>query len=138
MKLERFVDAQAYKYADALNEISNGKKTSHWMWFVFPQIAGLGHSEISKQYAIQNLAEAELYLSHEILGKRLIEISEVLLKIQKKTAHEIFGTPDDVKLKSCMTLFSLLKDAHPIFGQVLDKYFDGKRCSRTLKILQVV
>lgn len=138
IKLERFVEAQASDYAHALNEISNGKKIRCWMWYVFPQIAGLGHSEMSKKYAIQNLPEAELYLSHEILGKRLIEISQALLKIEKKTAREIFGSPDDVKLKSCMTLFSLSKGAHPIFGQVLVKYFDGKRCSKTLKILQAV
>lgn len=135
--LERFVEAQAYNYADAFNEISRGRKTSHWMWYIFPQIMGLGFSEMSKKYAIQNLQEAELYLSHEILGKRLVAISEALLKVEGKTAYEIFGSPDDVKLKSCMTLFSFAKNNNSVFENILDKYFDGKRCSKTLKMLQI-
>lgn len=133
--LERFVEAQADNYTHAFNEISKGRKTNHWMWYIFPQIIGLGFSETSKKYAIQNLEEAELYLSHEVLGKRLIEISEVLLKIEGKTAYEIFGNPDDMKLKSCMTLFSLTNNAKPIFKEVLEKYFRGERCPKTIKIL---
>jgi O-acetyl-ADP-ribose deacetylase len=133
--LERFVEAQAYNYTDALNEISKGRKTSHWMWYIFPQIMGLGFSEMSKKYAIQNLQEAEIYLSHEILGKRLIAISEALLKVDGKTAYGIFGSPDDIKLKSCMTLFSFASNATPIFNEVLEKYFQGERCSKTIEIL---
>lgn len=133
--LERFVEAQAYNYADAFNEISKGRKTSHWMWYIFPQIIGLGFREMSKKYAIQDLQEAEFYLTHEVLGKRLIEISEVLLKIEGKTAYEIFGSPDDMKLKSCMTLFSFTSNAKPIFKEVLEKYFQGESCSKTIQML---
>jgi O-acetyl-ADP-ribose deacetylase (regulator of RNase III)/uncharacterized protein (DUF1810 family) len=133
--LERFVEAQTYNYAYALNEISKGRKTSHWMWYIFPQIIGLGFSEMSKKYAIQDLQEAEFYISHEVLGNRLIKISEVLLKIEGKTAYEIFGSPDDMKLKYCMTLFSLTSNAKPIFKEVLEKYFQGEKCSKTIKIL---
>jgi len=133
--LERFVEAQTYNYADAFNEISKGKKTSHWMWYIFPQIRGLGFSEISKKYAIQDLQEAEFYISHEVLGSRLIKISEVLLKIEGKTVYEIFGSPDDMKLKSCMTLFSLTSNAKPIFKEVLEKYFRVEKCSKTIKTL---
>jgi O-acetyl-ADP-ribose deacetylase len=133
--LERFVEAQAYNYVDAFNEISKGRKTSHWMWYIFPQIMSLGFSEMSKKYAIQNLQEAEIYLSHEILGTRLVAICEALLKVEGKTAYEIFGNPDTIKLKSCMTLFSLASNATPIFKEVLERYFQGERCSKTLKIL---
>jgi len=133
--LERFVEAQDYKYAEAFNEIGEGRKRGHWMWYIFPQIIGLGFSETSKKYAIQNLQEAELYLSHEILGKRLVAISEILLKIEDKTAYDIFGNPDDSKLKSCMTLFSLVSNTKPIFMEVLEKYFQGEKCSKTTKIL---
>ncbi len=133
--LERFIEAQAYNYEDAFKEISKGRKTSHWMWYIFPQIIGLGFSEMSNKYAIQNLQEAEFYLSHEVLGQRLIKISEVLLKIEGKTAYDIFGSPDDIKLKSCMTLFSITSNTKPIFKEVLEKYFQGEKCSQTMKIL---
>src|ERR1043165_4082778 len=106
--LKRFEDAQESKFQNAMDEIKNGRKQSHWMWFIFPQMAGLGFSETSKFYAIKDIIEAGLYLEHKILGSRLIKISEELLKIEGKTAREIFGSPDDLKLKSCMTLFSLL------------------------------
>ena len=133
----RFVEAQAYNYANAFQEISRGRKTSHWMWYIFPQITGLGFSEMSKKYEIQDLQEAELYLSHEVLGKRLVEICEVLLEIEGLSASQIFGSPDDMKLKSCMTLFSLLKNTNSIFEKVLNKYFEGKKDSKTLKMLQI-
>ena len=135
--LGRFVEAQAYNYANAFQEISRGRKTSHWMWYIFPQITGLGFSEMSKKYEIQDLQEAELYLSHEVLGKRLVEICEVLLEIEGLSASQIFGSPDDMKLKSCMTLFSLLKNTNSIFEKVLNKYFEGKKDSKTLKMLQI-
>ena len=133
--LQRFHNAQEHTYQNAFNEIRNGRKTGHWIWFVFPQIAGLGFSEISKHYAIQNLEEAELYLKDDILAERLISISKLLLEIKGKTAHQIFGSPDDLKLKSSMTLFSSVKDTDPVFQKVLDYYFEGKKDVRTLEII---
>lgn len=97
--LNRFTDAQEGKFQEALTEIKNGRKQSHWMWFIFPQIAGLGYSEISKHYAIKSKVEAGMYLEHPVLGARLIEISKALLDIEGKTASQVFGSPDDVKLK---------------------------------------
>jgi uncharacterized protein (DUF1810 family) len=135
-KLQRFHKAQEQTYHNAFSEIRNGKKTSHWMWFIFPQIAGLGFSEISKFYAIRDLREAELYLKDDILAGRLISINKLLLEIRGKTAHEIFGSPDDSKLKSSMTLFSSVKDANPIFQQVLDHYFNGNKDAKTLQLIK--
>jgi uncharacterized protein (DUF1810 family) len=134
--LNRFLDAQDTKFNEALAEIKNCKKKSHWMWFIFPQIAGLGFSHYSMYYAIQNLEEATLYLQHPILGKRLIEISVEIMEINGKTANEIFGIPDDQKLKSCMTLFSLLDNPNPVFHQVLAKYFHGVQDEKTIRILR--
>ena len=133
--LKRFLDGQENDFERALSEIKRGRKQSHWMWYVFPQIAGLGFSSTSKFYAIKNRAEAESYLSHSVLGKRLIEISEALLEIEGKTANQIFGSPDDVKLKSSMTLFGALDDTNPVFQRVLDKYFGGAKDQRTLEII---
>jgi uncharacterized protein (DUF1810 family) len=134
--LQRFLDAQKYSYTAAFSEIKAGKKVSHWMWFVFPQIGGLGFSETSKRYAIADLKEAELYLAHPVLGQRLVEISEHLLEVPGKSAFEIFGTPDDLKLKSCMTLFSLTTDAPSVFQNVLNRYFEGEKDARTLRLLK--
>ena len=108
------------------------------MWYIFPQIAGLGFSSTSKFYAIKNIAEAENFLAHPVLGERLIEISEALLEIEGRTAHQIFGSPDDMKLKSSMTLFAALDDANPVFQKVLDKYFDGAKDARTLELIGVI
>jgi uncharacterized protein (DUF1810 family) len=130
--LSRFTEAQENDYRVALSEIQNGKKRSHWMWYIFPQIAGLGFSETSRFYAIVNLQEATDYLNHPVLGKRLVEISEALLATEGKTANQIFGNPDDLKLKSSMTLFSAVKGAPPVFEQVLDKYFGGAKDQKTL------
>ena len=135
--LERFLEEQKIDYAIALSEIRDGRKRSHWMWYVFPQIAGLGLSETSKFYAIENRAEAENYLRHPVLGARLIEISNALLEIDGKTANQIFGSPDDVKLKSSMTLFGSLEETNPVFQKVLDKYFDGAKDQKTLKLIGV-
>jgi uncharacterized protein (DUF1810 family) len=135
--LHRFHNAQEHTYQNAFNEIRNGRKTGHWMWFIFPQIAGLGLSEISRYYAIQNLEEAELYLKDSILAERLISISKLLLELKGKTAHQLFGSPDDLKLKSCMTLFSSVKDTDPVFQQVLDYYFGGKKDERTIEIISM-
>ncbi len=134
--LHRFLDAQQNTYQQALSEIKNGRKRSHWMWFIFPQIAGLGFSETSKLYAIKNLQEAQLYMDHDMLGSRLIEISNALLDIESNTANQIFGSPDDLKLKSSMTLFSELDNSNPVFNAVLEKYFNGTKDAKTLQLIQ--
>lgn len=135
--LKRFLEAQENDFATALAEIRRGRKQSHWMWYIFPQIAGLGFSSTSKFYAVKDRAEAESYLAHPILGKRLIEISNALLEIEGKTANQIFGSPDDVKLKSSMTLFGALENTNPVFQSVLDKYFNGVKDQRTLELIDV-
>lgn len=134
--LKRFTDAQESRFSIALNEIKNGRKQSHWMWFIFPQIAGLGYSEMSKLYAINDINEASLYLAHPVLGKRLIEISKALLDVEGKTASQIFGSPDDIKLKSCMTLFSSLENTNPVFEAILAKYFGGTKDAKTLQLIK--
>jgi len=133
--MNRFIEAQENNYATALAEIRNGRKQSHWIWYVFPQIRGLGQSETSKYYAIRDLQEAAEYLQHPILGKRLVEISRALLELKEDNAHKIFGSPDDLKVKSSMTLFALMKDADPVFQQVLDKFFLGERDKNTLALV---
>lgn len=133
--LHRFLAAQERDYNTALSEIKRGRKTSHWMWYIFPQIMGLGFSDTSKFYAIQHKEEAEQYLAHPTLGNRLIEISEALLSIEGKTAIQIFGSPDDMKLKSCMTLFAAVPNAPLVFQQVLDKYFGGEHDNKTIELL---
>jgi len=134
--LKRFLEAQENDYETALAEIGRGKKQSHWMWYIFPQIAGLGFSSTSKFYAIKDRGEAEDYLAHPVLGKRLVEISNALLGVEGKTANQIFGSPDDVKLKSSMTLFDALDDTNPVFRKVLDKYFNGAKDGRTLEMIE--
>lgn len=134
MSLERFVKAQEGSYEIALNEIRQGQKRSHWMWYIFPQIKGLGYSSTAQYYAIQDENEAENYLNHPILSKRLMEISEELLKLDSNNASEVFGYPDDMKLKSSMTLFSLVSEQE-IFEKVLDKFFGGKIDRKTVEIL---
>lgn len=133
--LNRFLEAQETKFHDALSEIKRGKKQTHWMWFIFPQINGLGISETTKFYAIKDITEVTLFLQHPVLGNRLIEITKALLEIDGKTANKILGTPDDRKLKSSMTLFSILKNANPIFQKVLDKYYEGTKDEKTLRLL---
>lgn len=133
--LNRFLEAQESKYQDALNEIQQGKKQTHWMWYIFPQIKGLGSTDYNIFYGIENIEEAQKYYNHPILGKRLIEITQALLQIKNKTALEIMGTPDDRKLKSCMTLFSLLSHPNKVFQEVLDKYFDGEQDLKTIEML---
>ena len=134
--LKRFLEAQENDFATALAEVRNGSKQSHWMWYIFPQIAGLGFSSMANFYAIKTKAEAENYLAHPILGKRLIEISNALLEVEGKTANQIFGSPDDIKLKSSMTLFGALENTNPVFQKVLDKYFDGAKDQRTLELIE--
>lgn len=136
--LKRFLEAQSDDYQRALSEIRNGSKRSHWMWYIFPQIAGLGFSYTSKFYAIKDQGEAESYLAHPTLGGRLIEISNALLEIEDRTANQIFGSPDDLKLKSSMTLFGALENTNPVFQKVLDKYFSGAKDQRTLAALSEI
>ena len=134
--LTRFLKAQNQLYLKALEEVRNGKKESHWMWFVFPQIKGLGFSETAKFYGIAGLEEAEAYLAHPVLGKHLVEISNAVLDIDGKTATEIFGTPDDMKLRSCMTLFARVSGTDAIFSRILDKYFMGSPDDYTIELLE--
>lgn len=134
-KLSRFLEAQNSTYESALKEIRNGRKTGHWMWFIFPQLAGLGFSETAKFYAIQNKAEATDYLKDNRLGSRLREISGELLKLPVSNAVNIFGEIDSIKLRSCMTLFSLVEDTHPVFEEVLIKFFNGEKDKKTLLLL---
>lgn len=133
--LQRFLDAQEGNYSTALAEIRSGKKRSHWMWFIFPQIKGLGRSETSKRYAISDLHEAATYLKHPVLGVRLLEITNALLQLNTRDPNIIFGKPDDAKLNSSMTLFAALPAANPVFQEALDKFFDGKKDIKTLEII---
>ncbi|GAB2533183.1 DUF1810 domain-containing protein [Spirosoma aerophilum] len=133
--LKRFLDAQEANYTDALAEIKRGKKQTHWMWYVFPQITGLGFSETAKYYSIHDLAEANAYFAHPLLGKRLIDISEAMLAIDGKTANQVLGSPDDMKLQSCMTLFGSLPNTDPVFQAVLEKFYNGKKDQKTIEIL---
>jgi uncharacterized protein (DUF1810 family) len=133
--LQRFLDAQATDYAPALAEIKNGRKRSHWMWYIFPQIEGLGFSSISQRYAIRDAAEAAAYLHHPVLGARLVEISQALLGLASGNATSIMGSPDDLKLRSSMTLFGAVPGASPVFQQVLDKFFGGAPDAKTLQLL---
>lgn len=134
--LKRFIDAQQTDYSVALSEIRNGRKRSHWMWYIFPQIQGLGFSETSQFYSIKSIDEAEQYLAHPVLGQRLIEISNALLGLKTDNANQVFGSPDDMKLKSSMTLFSLLPGTNKVFQLVLDKFFNGLKDDKTLKMLK--
>lgn len=135
--LNKFIEAQEKQYAVALAEMKVGHKNSHWMWYIFPQIAGLGFSDVSKFYAIKDIDEADAYLKHEILGMRLKEISNVLLMQNTDNATLIFGSPDDMKLHSCMTLFAIADEDNPdnVFEKVLAKYFKSKYDRRTEEIL---
>ena len=132
--LSRFVKAQEHDYAQALREIRAGRKRSHWMWYIFPQIQGLGFSSTAQYYAIRDLDEAKAYLAHPVLGPRLKEISEALLALDGLSAHEIFGYPDDLKLRSCMTLFRMADLNCKVFEQVLEKYYDGEPDRRTVEL----
>jgi uncharacterized protein (DUF1810 family) len=132
--LERFVRAQDPVYGDVQGELIRGQKQSHWMWFVFPQIAGLGFSAMSQRYAIASRAEAKAYLTHPILGPRLIECTRLVLAIEGRSINAILGAPDDAKFRSSMTLFDAVSD-EPVFDEALAKYFSGERDGATLEIL---
>lgn len=133
--VERFIKAQEMSYQSALREIKKGRKTGHWMWYIFPQLKGLGRSRTSQYYGIDGLEEAEEYMADPVLRGRLIEISTALLSCQGKSAEEIFGTVDARKLRSSMTLFKRTSPEEKVFAQVLDKYFQGREDGRTLSML---
>ena len=133
--LERFVKAQNMDFEAALSEVKNGHKQSHWMWYIFPQLQGLGFSETTRFYAIKDIEQAKEYLEHQILGARLVLISEELLKLDS-SARQVFGSPDDLKLHSSMTLFAEVQGANPIFEQVIQKFFKGQKDNKTLSLLR--
>ena len=134
--LERFVEAQARDYETALREIRSGRKRSHWMWYIFPQLRGLGYSSTAQFYGLRDLQEARDYMAHPLLGPRLIEISEALLTLETDNPGAVMGYPDDLKLCSCMTLFELAAPEQPVFARVLEKYYAGRRDQRTLALLR--
>jgi len=133
--LQRFLDAQKDTYQAAFSEIKNGRKRSHWMWYIFPQIQGLAFSETSRYFAIKDIEEAEAFVKHPILGRRLIDICNELIKLKSNDANQVFGNPDDLKLKSSMTLFASVSEADQVFQLVLDKYFNGTHDDKTLQII---
>ena len=135
--LDRFLDAQRGDYAAALAEVRRGRKTSHWMWYIFPQIAGLGQSSTARYYSIRDLEEAREYYAHPVLGQRLREISGALLDLRGSDPVAVFGGIDSMKLKSSMTLFAVAAPDDPLFQQVLDKYYGGEQDALTLRILSV-
>ena len=130
--LERFVEAQAPVYASVLRELGVGRKTSHWMWFVFPQLRSLGRSATAKFYGLEGRAEASAYWQHPLLGARLGECTRLVIATTGRTAHEIFGSPDDLKLCSCMTLFDVVAPGEPAFRAVLDRFYGGEADPMTL------
>lgn len=134
--LKRFLDAQQRDYATALAEIKAGSKRSHWMWYIFPQIDGLGYSDMAKRYAIKDLAEATDYLAHPVLGQRLKDISAALMELKSNSATQIMGSPDDLKLRSSMTLFALVEGNDSVFDKVLKKFFDGHKDPATLQLVR--
>ena len=133
--LQRFVDAQEQVYGPALAEIRSGVKRSHWMWFIFPQFHGLGVSRTAERFALKSVAEVRAYLAHPVLGPRLVECAEAILEVGGRSAFEILGSPDDLKLRSCATLFACASPEHIAFPRVLDKYFHGQRDDRTLHLI---
>jgi uncharacterized protein (DUF1810 family) len=134
-QLSRFVTAQERVYSVALAEITSGRKTSHWMWFIFPQFQGLGSSEMSRRFAIGSLDEARAYLAHPLLGPRLLECTEAVLQIARRSASQIFGSPDDMKLRSSATLFAHVSPGGSVFQRVIARYFDGAPDAATLRLI---
>ena len=135
--LDRFVQAQSASYASAISEIRSGRKRSHWMWYVFPQIDGLGSSATTKRYSIKSVAEAEAYLRHPVLGPRLSECFEAVLAVEGRSALEIFGPVDEMRLHSCATLFARVCPSGSVFERILEKYFRGEGDGKTLRFLGI-
>lgn len=136
--LSRFIHAQDSVYDRVLEELKSGRKRSHWMWYIFPQVDGLGYSATSKHYAIKSMEEARAYLKHPVLGSRLLECADAVLAIEGRSASDILGYPDDLKLQSSMTLFASVAGPDSVFVHVLDKYFQGERDVRTLQLLEPI
>ena len=134
--LNRFVERQKEDFPTALKEIQNGRKASHWMWWIFPQLKGLGYSYTSMEYGIANLEEAKAYLQNSYLRENMITICNALLQLETGDARRVMGYPDDLKLRSSMTLFSMAEPDNPIFSEVLKKYFNGKNDSRTIQMIK--
>ena len=134
--LQRFVDAQARVYHTVVDELRAGRKRSHWIWFIFPQVAGLGHSSMAQRYAISSLAEARAYLKHDVLGPRLHECAQLVNRIEGRSIHEIFGSPDDLKVRSSMTLFARAADDNGDFVALLERYYDGEEDPLTIEQLR--
>lgn len=134
--LDRFLRAQENDYERALAEIRTGRKQSHWMWYIFPQLEGLGSSPTSRVYSVKSAAEAAAYLRHPVLGPRLSACCEAALGLEGRSASQIFGSPDDVKLKSSATLFAHVSPPHSVFERIVEKYFDGQRDDSTLRLLR--
>lgn len=135
--LNRFVQAQHGDYEQALSEIQNGRKRSHWMWYIFPQLDGLAFSSTAKHYAIRSVEEAKAYLEHPVLGPRLLACAGAVVRIEGRSATEIFGSPDDLKLRSCATLFASVSPPDSVFHRLLDKYYQGEPDSKTLRLLGI-
>lgn len=133
--LARFIEAQEADYYTALTELRGGRKRSHWIWYIFPQYDGLASSARSRRYAIKSRAEAEAYVQHPVLGARLVECARALLAVKGRSAREILGDPDDLKVRSCATLFSLVMPPGNVMAQLLDKYFNGEPDVRTLQLV---
>lgn len=133
--LKRFIVAQERDYPVALAEIRAGRKRSHWMWYIFPQLEGLGHSPLAQRYAIRDMEEASAYLADAVLGPRLVEISRALMGLATNDATTVMGTPDDLKLRSCMTLFSMVAGADKVFLDVLGKFYGGRRDQWTVEMI---
>jgi len=134
--LQRFVRAQEHDYEDALSEIRSGRKRSHWMWYIFPQFDGLGESPTSKHYAVKSMAEARAFLAHPLLGPRLRECATAAVRLEGLSAADIFGFPDDMKLRSSATLFASVSRAGSIFHRVIDRFFDGEPDANTLRLIE--
>jgi len=135
--LGRFLRAQEDDFAQALWEIKSGKKRTHWMWYIFPQFHGLGFSSTSKHYSIKTIEEARAYLDHPVLGPRLLEGAEAVVSVEGRSATEIFGCPDDMKLRSCATLFACISPPGSVFERLLEKYYGGRRDDKTLRLLGI-
>ena len=136
--LSRFIEAQETTYKGAMLELARGRKDSHWIWYIFPQIDGLGNSETTKIYSIKSLEEGRAYLEHPLLGQRLVESCEILLTLKDKSINEVMGFPDDLKLLSSMTLFETFSESNSVFTRIIEVYFDGERDEATLEIIKSI
>jgi uncharacterized protein (DUF1810 family) len=134
--LNRFIEAQMATYEGAMLELARGRKESHWVWYIFPQIEGLGRSDTAKLYSIKSLEEGRAYLEHPVLGQRLVEACEILLSLKDASIDEVMGFPDDLKLLSSMTLFEALSDSNSIFTKMIELYFDNERDESSIKIIK--